>query len=86
VIETDVENVVLVLLPGGTGAPDDGAGVQVTDPGTMLPERESPVRATEPESVTVTAAVPVPVPPATARSALTCIWFVTSALLAVVLK
>ncbi len=76
----------LVELLGGTGAVGDGAGFQVTLVGTMLPESVSPDRATEPELVTVTAAVPVPVPPATARSALTWIWFVTWALEAVEVK
>ncbi len=84
--ELDVENVVLVLLPGGTGAVDEGTGFQVTDAGTTLPKMERPVSATEPELVTVTAAIPVPVPLATARSALTWIWFVTCALEATVLK
>ena len=76
----------LVELLGGTGAVADGDGFQVTEAGTMLPERARAVRATEPELVTVTAAVPVPVPPATARSALTWIWLVTWALVAVEVK
>jgi len=77
VTEPGVEKVVLVVLPGGRGDVEDGAGLHVTVAGARLPESVIPVRETEPELVTVTAAVPVPEPFGTATSALTWIWFVT---------
>ena len=82
-----VENVVLVPPPGDIGVPDDGAGVQVgCVPGTTVPPKVRPVSAIEPEFVTETTAVPVPDPLATAMEALTWIWLVFWALLAVVVK
>ena len=85
--EVAVENVVLVPLPGAMGEPDDGAGVHVGwVVGTTVPPKVRPVSAIEPESVTETTAVPVPEPLATAMDALTWIWSVFWALLAVVVK
>ena len=82
-----VEKVVLVPPPGAMGEADDGAGVQVGwVAGTIVPPKVRPVSAMEPESVTETTAVPVPEPLATAMEALTWIWSVFCALLAVVVK
>ena len=51
-----------------------------------MPPKVRPVSAIDPESVTETTAVPVPEPLATAMEALTWVWLVFWALLAVVVK
>ena len=82
-----VEKVVLVPPPGAMGEAGVGAGLQVgCVAGTTVPPNVRPVSAIEPESVTETTAVPVPEPLATAMDALTWIWLVFWALLAVVVK
>jgi len=87
VTDIAVENVVLVPPPGAIGEPDDGAGLHVGwVAGTTVPPKVRPVSAIEPESVTDTTAVPVPEPLGTAMEALTWIWLVFWALVAVVVK
>jgi len=86
VTEIAVLKDVLVPTPGAMGVVEDGGGFQVTLAGTTLPEMERPVSAIEPELVTETTAVPVPEPLGTAMDALTWIWAVFCALVAVVLK
>ena len=78
----------LVPLPGAMGAAAEGLGENpavVIEQG-VLPVVETLVNAIEPELTTDTTSVPVPDPPGTARDALTWIWSVFCARLAVVVK
>jgi hypothetical protein len=79
-----VLKLVVALCPGGTGHVPEAHGTPVE--GITVPLTNTAFKATEPEFSTVIAIRPVPEPLGTAICALTCIWLVVWALVAVVLK